>query len=319
MKPFCDWLGVTVPEGDWDALRLDLLGDLDAIGMHVEVDVPGQVLWRSGSTSATVKATKRHRVWALGCSGAACSGLRAAGRFNSYLAAIGTRPHRVTRLDASLDLPVDAAPIVAGIATAGRAGELSLTRKKINPVDVTTVLAARDSDGAITGTVYCGPRRADARMVVYDKQAERLSRKLTDTGPLTRYELRFGARTGVTLRDASDPELVFWHYASPDFLPRPVGMAEWSSVGTGFELTRMEPLLPYQRLLRRIEASGELVALVAAAESCGPRGLDFLVSRIRRLSGGAGVSPAGTLSMPGPGVSDVPTEPDSFPAACHPC
>jgi hypothetical protein len=294
MKPFCDWLGVTVAADYWAALRLDITDDLDAIGMHVEVDQPGQVLWRAGKTSATVKATKRHRVWALGCSGAACSGLRAAGRFNSYLAAIGTRPHRVTRLDATLDVQADAAPIIQEVARAGHAGELSLTRKKIRPSSVKTILAPRDSDGAMTGTVYCGPKRGDVQMVVYDKQNERISRKLMDTGPLARFEARLGSRTGVTLRDASDPESVFWHYASPDYLSRPEGIAEWVPAGTGFELARVEPLLPYQRLLRRIEASVELLALVAAAESCGPAGVEFLVSRIRRMAGGAGVSPAVT-------------------------
>jgi hypothetical protein len=319
MKPFCDWLGVTVPADDWDALRLDICDDLDAIGMHVEVDEGGQVLWRAGGTSATVKATKRHRVWALGCSGAACSGLRAAGRFNSYLAAIGTRSHRVTRLDASLDIQADAAPIVAEITRAGRAGELSLTRKKIRPLDVTSFTGVRNTDGAVTGTVYVGPRRSDARMVVYDKQHERASRKLADTGPLTRYELRLGSRTGVTLRDASDPEAVFWHYASPDFLPLPDGVVVWDAHGSGFELERAEPLLPYQRLLRRIEASGELVALVAAAEACGPAGVDFLVSRIRRMARGAGVPPADTLQMIGSGVSEAPSELHSLRASGAPC
>ncbi len=294
MKPFCDWLGVTVSADDWAALRLDIADDLDAVGMHVEVDQLGQVLWRAGKTSATVKATKRNRVWALGCSGAACSGLRAAGRFNSYLAAVGTRGHRVTRLDASMDVQEDAAPIISEVTRLGRAGELSLTRKKIQASDVTSFTGVRAADGVVTGTVYLGPRRSDARMVVYDKRHERASRKLVDTGNLTRYELRLRTRTGVTLRDASDPESVFWHYASPDFLPLPDGIPAWEPHGSGFELERVEPLLPYQRLLRRIEASAELVALVAAAESCGPRGVDFLVSRIRRMVGGAGVSPAVT-------------------------
>lgn len=318
MKPFCDWLGVTVPAEDWDALRLDLVDDLDAVGMHVEVDLPSQVLWRAGSTSATVKATKRHKVWALGTSGAACAGLRAANRFDSYLAAIGTRPHRVTRLDVSLDIPVDAAPIVAEVTRAGRAGELALTRKRIRPGDVTAFTGVR-ADGAVTGTVYVGPRRSDARMVVYDKQHERVGRGLVDVGPLTRYEARLGARTGVTLRDASVPECVFWHYASPEFLPRPAGVLDWVPGGTGFELARSEPLLPYQRLLRRIEASADLVALVAVAEACGPRGLDFLVSRIRRMAGGAGVSPAESLSAPAMGTDGVSHAEQSHPSASPPC
>jgi hypothetical protein len=67
----------------------------------------------------------------------------------------------------------------------------------------------------------------------------------------------------------------------------------------------MGPLLPYQRLLRRIEASADLVSLVAAAKACGPGGIDFLVSRIRRMARGAGGTPADALSMPDAGVSDV--------------
>ena len=291
MKPFCDFLGVTVPADDWDALRLDVSEELDAIGMGVEVDDGRSVLWRASDSTGTVKAQKVGRVWALGCSGAACAGLRAVDRFNSFLAAIGTRPHRVTRLDATVDVQADAAPIVAEITRAGRAGELSLTRKSIKPADVTAFTGVR-GDGAVTGTVYAGPRRADVRMVVYDKQHERAARKLPDSGPLTRYELRLRSGTGVTLRDASDPEAVFWHYASPDFLPLPDGAPAWAPDGSGFDLPRVAPLLPYQRLLRRIEASTDLAALVALAESCGPHGVNFLVSRIRHMAGGAGVSPA---------------------------
>jgi hypothetical protein len=305
MKPFCDFLGVTVPADDWASLRLDVSEDLEAIGMGVEVDEERIVLWRASDTSGTVKAQRFGRVWSLSCSGAACAGLRAAGRFNSYLAAIGTRPHRVTRLDASADLQVDAAPIVAEITRAGRAGELSLTRKAIQPADVTAFTGVGPG-GVVTGTVYVGPRRADARMVVYDKRHERASRKLPDTGPLTRYEVRLRARTGVTLRDAAEPAGVFWHYASPDFLLRPDGAPTWAPEGSGFELERVAPLLPYQRLLRRIEASSDLAALIALAESCGPRGVDYLVSRIRIMAGGTGVPPVETAvatSEPGDRVT----------------
>ena len=43
------------------------------------------------------------------------------------------------------------------------------------------------SDGVESGTVYCGGKTAAARMVVYDKRHERASRKLPDTGDLTRF------------------------------------------------------------------------------------------------------------------------------------
>ena len=240
MKPFCDFLGVTVPAESWDALRLDVAAELDGVGMAVEVDEPRTVLWRSPDGYGTVKASRVGKVWSLGTSGSVCAGLRLVGRFNDYLAAIGTRPHRVTRLDASVDVPVDAAPIVAEVTRAGRAGALTLTRQSIKPADVTSFTGVR-VDGAITGTVYLGPRRGNARMVVYDKRHERLSRKLPDVGDLTRYELRLRASSGITLRDASDPAPVFWHHAAPGFLPLPPDAPSWVPGGSGFDIERTPP------------------------------------------------------------------------------
>ena len=296
MSPFCDFLGVTIPAELWDELREDVSAELDAIGMSVEVDQAGSVLWRTPDAIGTVKASRVGWVWSLGASGSVCAGLRAVGRFNDFLAAIGTRPHRVTRLDVSLDVKTDAAPIVGEVTRAGRAGELSLTRKSVQAKDVTAVTGVR-SDGVVSGTVYLGPRRGDVRMVVYDKQHERASRKLPDIGPLTRYEIRLRSRTGITLRDAGDPAPLFWHYASPDFLSRPPGVPEWVPGGSGFEIERSPPMLPAARLLRRIEASAELASLVALARSCGPYGLELMISRIRAI-GGAGVSPADAAVVP---------------------
>jgi hypothetical protein len=283
--------------------------------MSVELDEPRSVLWR-GTGGGTVKASRVGKVWSVGCSGTVCAALRAAHRFNAYLSAIGTRPHRVTRLDATVDLKVDAAPVVAEFTRAGRAGELSLTRKKIKPADVLAYTGTR-FDGAVTGTVYLGTRRADVRMVVYDKQHERISRKLIDVGPLTRYELRLKAGTGVTLRDASQPAGVFWHYAAPEFLPAPPDAPEWVAGGTGYDLPPSVPLLASQRLLRKLEGSPEVAALLALAHECGPYGVELLISHLRgRAVGGGSALPAltalqGEPSSPGiasPGATaDTPT------------
>lgn len=292
MKPFCDFLGVTVPSDVWDELRLDVAAELDCIGMRVEVSEEKSVLWRSADSFGTVKASKLGKVWALGASGSVCAGLRLAGRFNDFLAVIGARPHRVTRLDATLDLPEDAAPVIAAITRSGRAGGLSLTRQAVKPSDVLTITGVR-ADGAETGTVYVGPRRATARMVVYDKRHERIARKLPDHGPQVRYELRLRADSGVTLRDAAIPEAVFWHYAAPDFLPAPVDAPQWSPGGSGFVLERTPLPLPAARLLRRVQDSAEVKALIDLAESCGPYGFSLLVSTMQAMRG-AGDSPAAT-------------------------
>ena len=306
MKPFCDHVGVTIPVEYWDALRLDISPELDSIGMGVEMDSERAVLWRDPAASGTVRAERIGKVWKIGTSGAVCAGLRSVGRFESYLAAIGSRPHRVTRLDASVDLKVDAAPIVAKVTRQGQAGELQLTRKAVPPRDVLNFSGVR-VDGAVSGTVYVGAKRADVRMVIYDKRHERISRKLPDVGDLTRYELRLRSRCGVTLRDAAEPAGVFWHYASPEFLPCPSGTPAWVPGGSGFELTKTAPELPAARLRRRVDASAELSSLLALAHECGPYGVEFLCSLIRARSRGAGVSPAGAaVALCGaPGTPDA--------------
>ncbi len=292
--PFCDFVGVTVPVDEWEGLRADISAELDAIGMQVELDEERLVLWRTANSRGTVNAKRIGKVWALGCSGAACAGLRTAGRFNSYLHAIGQRRHRVTRIDASIDYAVDAAPIVAAVATAGRNGELSLTRKRIRPTDVETHIGVR-ADGALSGTVYLGAKKADVRMMVYDKQHERMHKwKLPDCGPLVRYELKLRAGTGVTLRDAAQPAGVFWEYAAPDFLPRPDDAPRWDAGGTGFYLEPHIPLLPAQRLKRRVEASRDLAAIVALAKECGPFGVSLLCQWIGEMGGVQGQAPAET-------------------------
>ena len=301
MKPsdaFCDFIGITVPAEVWDGLREDVEAELQSLGMGVEVDEDRAVLWRASDGTGTVKANRVGKVWALGTSGAVCAGLRAAGRFNDYLAAIGTRPHRVTRLDATIDVQADAAPLVATITRSGRNGELSLTRKSVKPSDVTAFTGVR-ADGVETGTVYVGARRADVRLVVYDKQHERASRKLPDTGPLTRYELRLRSGVGITLRDAAAPASVFWHFVdgvlSGGPCERPDGVPVWAPEGSGFELERTAPPLPAQRLKRRVEASADLRSLITLAEACGPYGVELLIGHIRSMATrGAGVSPAVT-------------------------
>jgi hypothetical protein len=283
-EPFADFVGVTVPADRWEDLREEVQPMLDALGMSVEVDDDRVVLWRSPDANGTVKASRVAQVWSLGCSGAVCAGMRVARVFNSYLAAIGAGEHRVTRLDASMDVEEDAAPVVDRLVSKGRAGKLALTRKAIKPGDVLTLLSPR-ADGTVTGTAYFGPKRSDARMVVYDKQHERMRRGLSDCGPLTRYELRLRTRTGITLRDCAEPAAVFWHFVSPEFLAAPAE-AEWVAGGTGFVLaSNGGPMLPAARLDYRVQESPEVGALLKLAEQVGPYGFDFLVGCLRKRAG----------------------------------
>lgn len=283
-EPFADFVGVTVPREFGAELLSEVVPELEALGMVLESESASVRLWRAPEAHGTVQARYVQGVMALGVSGSVCAGLRAAGRFASFLASVGALPHRVTRLDAALDVVEDAAPVVARVTARGRAGELSLTRKAISRKSVHTHLSLRD-DGVETGTVYCGGKAAEARMVVYDKRAERLSKRLPDIGPLTRYELRLRSGVGMTLRDCAAPASVFWHHVAPDFLPRPDGVPEWVACASGFDLERLPPLSPAQRLSGLVDRSRDLERMKALVAECGPYGFDLFASLVRKRFG----------------------------------
>ncbi len=295
-SPFADFVGVTVPSEHWLDLQSEVVVELESLGMSLETSDERGSLWRSVDGRGTVKAKRYQQVWALGVSGSVCSGLRAANRFGSFLAAVAARPHRVTRLDASVDVQEDAAPVVARFIASGRRGDLSLTRKRIPPSSVDSYLGLR-CDGVESGTVYLGPKHADVRMVVYDKRHERICRKLPDIGNLTRYELKLKSGVGISLRDCALPGPVFWHFAAPDFLPRPPGVADWVAAGEGFELQRLEPFTPFQRMRMLVDSSLDMGRLLTLADQVGPYGFRSLVAMIEKRAGVQGLAPAGTAPL----------------------
>lgn len=278
----CDYLGVTVSNEDWPAVRAAIEPSLDMIGASVEFDSDHSTLWRAGD--GTVKTKRYGPVTSIGASGAVLAGLRAAKVFMTYLAGLGSVGHKVTRIDAAYDRKEPTAPVLVNLVNKAHSGDgLSLTRKRILPRHVTRLLS-RGVDGLDTGTCYLGSRSAEVRACVYDKRQERLDRGLADVGPLTRYELRVKSQVGATLRDAADPTAMFWHFMAPGVLDRPEGVESWEAHGTGFVIDWPELPLPAARLRRRMESSPDLKALLKLADEAGPRGFDFMVSELSRLN-----------------------------------
>ena len=180
----------------------------------------------------------------------------------AYLALVPE--HKVTRLDATLDVDVDAPPVLHRLVKRARVGAgVQLTRKRILPAQVTTLLSTR-LDGRLSGTAYFGSKTAPVRLCVYDKQKERVDAGVLDAPPCLRYELRL--RNGLaTLRDVSLPAPIFWHHMA-GVLRRPVGVPAWSPAVNAYRPDRVE-LDPDCRLRRRVEHSPDLAALVALADS----------------------------------------------------
>ena len=269
---FCDWLDVTTPPGEEYRVRSELGPLLCGAGFDKITDD----LYRFNGGS--VKLQGNTRFFKLGFSGQSVALLRMSRLWESVLFLIGEGPHRVTRVDAAVDLPMDGADALEQLQASYPRGQVRLSQR---PVEITELSKVR-SDGRRTGTWYAGHRgQSEISCRVYDKAQEALDKRGELMPPRTRCELTVGKGAKPTLRDAAEPERLFWHYMSPAILRRPEGVPDWSSGwGEGWIMHRTE-LLPAMRLKRRIEESGELAALIELAESIGTDGPDYALRLIR--------------------------------------
>lgn len=258
MTVICDWLDITyAPDSTPESAVLDVL---QLAGAECISTKDSSSSWRVGTGVFKLEYGSGHHRYSA--SGAVLEALRSQGRYMDYLSALSEAPHRVTRLDAAYDVMADTAPIIAKLRKR-YPRECSLSRKALR---TKSILETR-SDGKESGTWYVG-HRSKARVTarVYDKQLEMLERSATEIPPRTRYELTFKKDIGVTLRDAAEPERVFWHYASPVLLKRPQNVSEWSS-GWGGAWHYEKPEVALGGLLKsRIESSSELRAILALAD-----------------------------------------------------
>ncbi len=220
---------------------------------------PSGSLWFLNGGSLKIEYKRNYARFSA--SGAFLDGLRTAGLFMDYLSALADAPHNVTRLDAAHDVPTDTPPILKALHKRYPC-ECYLTRK---PLRTKRILDTRD-DGKDTGTFYIG--RHQQGMVtakVYDKQWERLQAGDPIPLPLTRYEITFRRAVKATLRDAAEPERLFWMYGHLLLLKRPSDIPEWVS-GWGGGWSYQPDKTPLPAILKaRIENSAELQALAALA------------------------------------------------------
>lgn len=276
---FCDDLRVTVPAESWVDLEPLLEGVLSDAGMAPEFREEKRRHWRVDG--GVVRSESFRLVRAVSASGQALARLRAVGLFGRFLATLGSVPSKVTGLHATMDRAEPTPPVFDRLmAKAATPDGLRAGRKRI-PVSDLQRYVVRLADGTDTGSMYCGAKTNEIRPVIYDKRQERLDKGFADLGhDVTRYELRL-RDVGATLRDAYEPESIFWHYMAPDFLPAPSGVAPWVSHGEGFAVDHPEPLMPAQRLQRRLDNSSDLADLIRLAASF-QGGVEYLCGQIRK-------------------------------------
>lgn len=271
---FCDWLDVTfspdcAPFPGVNRLLLDAGFDAESLDRVSYTYRMGRAVVLFGASRGTMRVS---------VSGSACALLRSIGRWNDLLSELSSVPHRVTRVDAALDLPMDGADLVELMRKRYPSGLVNLTRKA---VPTSTFLAVR-ADGRETGTWYAG-RRSRARFTarVYDKAWEALQKRGELMPPTARIEVTAaGGDSGATLRDAALPAALFWQIAAPSLLDVPEGAPVWTP---NQDLGWVAPTRSFNAaavLRRRVESFAMLDALALVADDLGPEGRNYLLSLI---------------------------------------
>lgn len=273
---FCDWLDVTAPPSE----EYRLLQELGLVFAAADGLKLSPELYEVGS--GKVKLGTSRGVFRASISGSSIRTLEVNGLWGNVLSVLGEGPHRVTRLDAARDMAYDGADALALLRSAYPRGEVRLTQR---PIKVTEMLCTR-SDGRQTGTWYAGHRSgAEVTCRVYDKAQQLLDTRGEDGPPTTRVELTVRKGPGPTLRDAYEPERIFWHFVAPAILTRPKSVPDWSNGwAEGWRMERSE-ILPADALKRRIAYSGEIAAIADLADSLGPTGRHMAVRLIAERLG----------------------------------
>lgn len=273
-RPFADYLNVSVPSEDSLGLRDAVLPVLDSLGQFQEA-MPGLFQFftlgvKKGVLApvalGTVKMGHRGKVATLSASGAILRLLREQGLYSDYLAAISAFPHRVTMLHATADFLVPDVPAaVQSVKRAAYAGDLMLTRKRIQPNQCQHVFGV-DVDGQETGTIYLGQRaNADVWAKVYDKRHERLSKGYAEPGSLCRVEIACMSGAGATLRDAHDPFDIFFYFAGRSLVEAPIEFTGWVPHGEGYVLGERRERSLFERFEALISNSLDIRRLAEMA------------------------------------------------------
>jgi hypothetical protein len=275
--PFCDWLNVTCdPDNSFVPAMLEFL---DFISCPVAYADDEKILIDVGFGKVKITMGQKSRFHSVSASGSVLSHLRSSNLFSDYLSVLASVPHKVTRLDAAIDLSVDAPLYLRMLERQYPDDRVKFTRKTVK---VTRLYSARESDGKQSGSWYAGnygKARLTAR--VYDKQLEALDNRGESLPPTTRIELTFAKDFGCTLKDASMPASLFFTHCKP-VLDTETNHVVWESYAEAWEGTPLDVPLDWQIYQRRLQNSPEIAALIVLAAKLGPTGKDMLMRNFEK-------------------------------------
>jgi hypothetical protein len=278
-EPFADWLDVTFSP-DLSELKDCLFHWLDVLCFPVKfTDDKGRVFWSVGDGVLVYESKPRFQ--RVSASGSVLSHLRSIGSFRDYCNFLGGFDHKITRLDAAVDVFRDAPASLRELEARYPDDVFHFGRKALK---VTRMYSKRDSDHLETGTWYAG-HRSSARVTarVYDKQDEALEKRNEKLPPTTRYELTFRKDYGVSFWDVLMPRDLFYSHAHTTLLPCDGSYDTWESRGCVPWSSRPVPSrLTLEQFERRLEASPDIDHLLDIVSCLGAPAKALLMRRFEQ-------------------------------------
>lgn len=277
---FCDWLDVTYsPEAfDYDAFYQAFTAIYPAVTEgHSRNDGTHVIVVGCGSLHLSFKKTFIR----VSASGGVLGALRSSRCYMEFLTLLTDWPHRVTRIDVSMDRAVSGSHVITRLGKKYRDG-LTLGQRPLK----TTQLLAVDDRNRTTGSFYAGYRSKATRTVkVYDKRWEVLSKHDYPIADRTRYEFTMrGGKSSTnaqpSLRDAACPDSLFWDMAVALLKP-PKDVSPWVDTSMApWVYERVDNSTIWEKFCGLLETSPDMRRLNKYAHELGEPAVKMLVSKI---------------------------------------
>lgn len=277
---FCDWLDLTFsPEAfDYDEFYSAFVSIYPSVTEgHPRNDGAKVIVVGHGSLHLSFKKTFIR----VSASGGVLNALRSSDCYMDFLGLLSDWPHRVTRIDVSMDRAVSGAHVIAHLWRKYKDG-LTLGQR---PLKTAQVLAV-DDRGRTTGTFTAGYRsKATRTLKVYDKRWEVLSKHDYPIEDRTRYEFTMkGGKSSTnaqpSLRDAALPAPLFWHMAS-SVLKAPKNVEAWKDTSMApWSYDRVDNSTIWEKFCSLLETSPDMQRLNSYAHDLGEPAMKLLISKI---------------------------------------
>lgn len=280
-----DYLNITLPLGESPGVEEAVLEALRPVFPYPRPKTTE--LWDIGEHDkqiGTLKMAQLRPVYVVSLSGLALMFIRAQRCLGAFLEVFRHRPHRISRLDAALDVHgLDGAKFIVPLHKRLRRKGIRIGQRRA-PL---RVYFGDDARGDLTGTLYIGAESARVRYVVYDKRHEQICKGHSDYNAWVRIEGRFrGGDQGVaiSLQDVADPTALFWAHLPDGIIDRPAGVPQWGPATdpAGFKLPPRVARDPEDDLARWAQRYGWLGTQLA--DKCGEHGRRRLAELMQLVS-----------------------------------